>query len=68
MAAHNTMATKSDLKRLQLASKIDLSCEMPLSAGLEDTLNYKGKIYGFCSKECKDEFLKEPEAHIAKNK
>jgi hypothetical protein len=42
---------------IQFASKFDTSCGMPLSAGLEDTLQYKDKIYGFCSKECKDAFI-----------
>jgi len=42
----------------------DPSCGMPVAAGLEDTLHYKGKIYGFCSDECRDEFKKDPEAHV----
>jgi len=29
---------------------------MPLSAGVEDTLVLNGKVYGFCSTECKNEF------------
>ncbi len=48
------------------ASSKDLNCGMPLSSGIGDTAHYKGKIYGFCSKECKEEFLKDPEAHLAK--
>ena len=40
--------------------KKDPACGMPLTAGLEDTTRYKGKLYGFCSKECKEEFLKNP--------
>ena len=39
--------------------KKDPACGMPLTAGLEDTTRYKGRLYGFCSKECKEEFLKE---------
>ncbi len=42
---------------IQFASKRDTSCGMPLSAGLEDTVHVNDKIYGFCSKECKDEFV-----------
>lgn len=42
--------------KIIFASKFDTSCGMPLTAGLKDTLNYKGKVYGFCSKECKDAF------------
>jgi YHS domain-containing protein len=45
-------------------NKIDLSCGMPLTAGIEDTCHYNGRVYGFCSKECKDEFLKNPAAAI----
>jgi YHS domain-containing protein len=39
----------------------DPSCGMPAKAGLEDTVHYKGHVIGFCSKECKDAFLKDPE-------
>jgi YHS domain-containing protein len=43
----------------------DPSCGMPVSAGIEDTVHYKGKVIGFCSKECRDEFMKDPEKNIA---
>ncbi len=42
---------------IHLASKYDTSCGMPLSAGLEDTLHYNNKVYGFCSQGCKEEFI-----------
>jgi YHS domain-containing protein len=48
--------------------KKDPACGMPLTAGLEDTSRYKGKLYGFCSKECKEEFLKNPDGYSAKAK
>ncbi len=48
--------------------KKDPACGMPLTAGLEDTTRYKGKLYGFCSKECKEEFLKNPDGYAAKSK
>ncbi len=51
---------------IEFASKKDLACGMPLSAGLEDTAHYKGKIYGFCSAECKENFLKDPQKYLAK--
>ncbi|MEO9069919.1 MAG: YHS domain-containing protein [Ginsengibacter sp.] len=51
-------------KNIKFASPKDLNCGMPLSAGVEDTAHYKGKIYGFCSKECKDDFLKDPAKHL----
>jgi len=47
------------------ASKMDLACGMLLSAGVTDTVHYKDKVYGFCSKECKADFLKTPEAFLA---
>lgn len=42
----------------------DPSCGMPVSAGIGDTLHYKNKVLGFCSKECRDDFLKDPEKNI----
>ena len=45
-------------------NKRDPSCGMPVSAGIGDTVHYKGKVLGFCSKECKDDFLKDPEKGI----
>ena len=56
--------TINNLAKLDYASKKDLSCGMPISAGLSDTTTYKGKLYGFCSAECKADFLKDPEAHL----
>lgn len=58
-------STAEALAKLDYASKKDLSCGMPISAGLSDTTTYKGKLYGFCSAECKADFLKDPEAHLA---
>ena len=43
----------------------DPSCGMPLTTGVDDTLHYNGKVYGFCSDECRDEFKKNP-AQLAK--
>ncbi len=64
--ATSVVAPANKYPNITFASKKDLNCGMPLSAGIEDTAHYKGKIYGFCSKECKDAFLKNPEAEIAK--
>ena len=46
-------------------NKKDPSCGMPVTAGISDTAHYKDKVLGFCSKECKDAFLKNPEANLA---
>jgi len=49
-------------------SKKDLVCGMPVTAGISDTVHFKGKIYGFCAVECKDEFVKDPGLYIAGGK
>jgi len=38
---------------------------MPVKKGeIGDTATYEGKIYGFCSSGCKDEFLKTPTQYL----
>jgi YHS domain-containing protein len=59
-------SAKNSLAKLDFAVKKDLSCGMPVSAGVSDTATYKGKLYGFCAKECKEDFLRDPETHIVK--
>jgi YHS domain-containing protein len=59
-------SAKPKLTRDMVDNKKDPSCGMPLTAGLEDTVHYNGKVYGFCSEECKNQFLKNPAAE-AKN-
>jgi YHS domain-containing protein len=61
-------AFRPDLKSLHFDYSKDPACGMPLKAGLEDTTHYKGRLYGFCSKECKEAFLKEPATYIAQIK
>lgn len=67
-AAKTEIAPKEDSSKFTPAmvdNKRDPSCGMPISAGIDDTVHYKNKVLGFCSKECKDEFLKDPEKNIA---
>ena len=59
---------KPDFSKLAFDYQKDPSCGMPLKAGVEDTATYKGKLYGFCSKECKEAFLKDPAGYTAKLK
>ncbi|MBS1512412.1 MAG: YHS domain-containing protein [Bacteroidetes bacterium] len=65
----DNMPSKTDTTNkfagLTFDSPKDLSCGMPVTAGVEDTAHYKGKVYGFCSAECKADFMKDPEAHLA---
>jgi YHS domain-containing protein len=46
-------------------NKKDPACGMPVTAGISDTTHYKDHTLGFCSKECKDAFLKSPDVLIA---
>jgi YHS domain-containing protein len=45
-------------------NKKDPTCGMPTSAGISDTAHYENKVIGFCSSECKTEFLKNPSVNI----
>jgi YHS domain-containing protein len=38
---------------------------MPVTAGISDTAHYQKNILGFCSPECKAEFLQNPESMLA---
>ncbi len=51
-------------KNVVFDAKKDLVCGMPTNAGVSDTAHYKNKVYGFCSKECKGEFIKNPPAYL----
>ena len=53
------------IKVAELATNMDNVCGMKLEDGhIGDTTTYQGKIYGFCSSECKAEFLKDPQSHL----
>lgn len=43
----------------------DPVCGMRASDNI--TLEYKGRVYGFCSDHCKQQFEKDPERYIAKS-
>ena len=58
-------SSKKSLQGLSYKLNRDPVCGMPLSAGLKDTAYYKNELYGFCSKDCKEEFLKNPTAYLA---
>jgi putative intracellular protease/amidase/YHS domain-containing protein len=53
-------------KNMKFDNSKDFVCGMPVKAGIADTANYKGKVYGFCSTGCKDEFKKNPSAYVSK--
>ena len=49
--------THKEYYNILFASQKDTTCGMPLSEGIGDTLNWNNKVYGFCSKRCKDAFV-----------
>ena len=65
-ATADTMVVKAEpsFKDVVYDSKKDLVCGMPVTAGVSDTAHYEGKVYGFCAKECKDEFVKDPKQYL----
>ncbi len=66
MAAMPTDSTKTvTYTTAMVDNKKDPTCGMPVTAGINDTAHYDNHAIGFCSKECKDEFLKNPKAGLA---
>ena len=54
-----------EIKLNQLATDKDLVCGMTSEeSAVADTILHEGKIYGFCSAECKAEFVKNPTAYL----
>ncbi len=66
-ASKDTTATAAvtDLSAVAIDNKKDPVCEMPAKGNVNDTAHYEGKVLGFCSAECKTEFLKNPQQYIA---
>ncbi len=60
-----TENSHEQFKPEMVVNKTDFACGMPVSAGIKDTAQFEGKAYGFCSSECKTEFLKTPSKYLA---
>lgn len=52
-------------EHLLVDNRKDPACGMPVSAGIGDTAHYKSHVMGFCSKECKELFQKNPDGLLA---
>lgn len=63
---HKKMTVSSQKINVNVVNTEDPICHMKTSNFLKDTVNYKGKIYGFCSTYCKDEFKRLPQKYIIK--
>ena len=64
IATMDTAAEKTYAVSL-VNNKKDPTCGMPVTAGISDTAHYEKNVLGFCSVECKNEFLKNPKANLA---
>jgi YHS domain-containing protein len=64
VAIMDTVAEKTYAVSL-VNNKKDPTCGMPVTAGISDTAHYEKNVLGFCSVECKNEFLKNPKANLA---
>ena len=53
-------------KKMKIVNVIDPICDMKTNENTTETVLYKGKLYGFCSKHCKTEFTKSPENYLKK--
>ncbi len=54
------------LTNVKIVNEQDPVCEMPTAEHLKDTLTYEGKLYGFCSSNCKEEFKADPKKFLKK--
>ena len=55
-----------DLSGVKLDADNDPVCGMPAKNYTTDTAHHRSKVYGFCAKECKEAFLKNPESYLVK--
>ncbi len=46
----------------------DPICNMKVDDKKGDTIHYKGHIFGFCSRYCRAEFMKNPDSYLPKKK
>jgi|688.fasta_scaffold539365_2 YHS domain-containing protein len=56
----NTSTATAAGPDLPWATELDLVCEMKVDKTVEDTVHFKGKVYGFCNTGCKETFLENP--------
>lgn len=50
----------------KFANENDFVCGMKVLPDYTDTCHYQGKVYGFCSQSCKEEFQAAPETYLKK--
>ncbi|MDZ7877087.1 MAG: DJ-1/PfpI family protein [Saprospiraceae bacterium] len=60
----NVLHPEKAFKAMKFDNKKDFICGMPLTTDIADTVNYKGKVYGFCTPSCKEAFKKNPTLYL----
>jgi len=66
MGMEKVLHPVTSYKDIKFDNAKDLFCGMPLNMGVTDTVHYNGKIYGFCSKGCKDGFMQDPASYVGR--
>lgn len=61
---HEQAEHQLHIPKQQLASDLDQVCGMSVAEGQADTMQYKGKVYGFCGKGCKESFAVNPASFL----
>lgn len=61
---HSMEATKK--LNVAVVNETDPVCGMNTAEFLNDTMQYEGNVYGFCSANCKEEFKKDPAQYAKK--
>jgi YHS domain-containing protein len=63
----DSIAKPVNLHISQLATDQDFVCGMKLTDEMiADTTSVDGKVYGFCSQECKAQFAQDPQKFLSK--
>lgn len=57
-AKHEKESSEINTTGLKFAQDTDPVCEMSIKDGVADTATVNGKLYGFCSPVCKEDFVK----------
>jgi YHS domain-containing protein len=61
---HSVINADTPGKKINLAIKTDPVCGMSVENHYGDTTMYNNKVYGFCGKMCKKDFIKNPKKYI----
>lgn len=64
--ADDHMMQAASSLNVKVDNKTDPVCGMETDGHVSDTIQYEGKVYGFCSTGCKEEFVKNPQEYLPK--